>query len=164
MQNIIFLPDDLQTLVDTKATNIGLTTAAFITDILTEAFKDELNNLPSKSYSALYTELKDAVVEYVKKHKKGDRFTLRDIPYYADLGFTTINKTHSIPSSIRARLGRSFNEDVRFSKSPELKDIQANANGNLKSEVLNIKRAVTRSGKLAFSKADNTRAAIYEIY
>ena len=61
---------------------------------------------------------------------------------------STVNGTHAVPAGIRARLGRSFNEDIRFKKTPEFS---------------NIKRSVTKSGKPAFSKANNTSAAIYEI-
>lgn len=150
MQNTIFLSDDLQAILDSKAAKIGITTAAYITDFLTEAFRDELNNVPSKSYSTLYLELKKAVSEYIRDNnlKKGDRFTLRDIPYYENLSFTTVHGTQVVPAAIRARLGRSFNEDVRSRKSLEF---------------ANIGRALTKSGKPAFSKANNTSAAIYEI-
>lgn len=150
MQNSVFLPDDLQKVIDSKAALIGITTSAFITDFLREAFKDELNSVPSKSYATLYLELKDAILNYIASNnlKSGDKFTLRNIPYYANLSFTTVNGTHAIPAGIRARLGRSFNEDVRFNKTPQFS---------------NIKRALTKSGKPAFSKADNTSAAVYEI-
>lgn len=150
MQNTIFLSDALQTVLDSKASTIGISTAAFITDFLTESFKDELNNVPSKSYATLYLELKDAVLDYIKSNnlQSGDKFTLRDVQYYENLCFTTVNDTHAVPAGIRARLGRSFNEDIRFKKTPEFS---------------NIKRALTKSGKPAFSKANNTSAAIYEI-
>ena len=41
MQNIIFLSSELQAVLDSKASTIGITTPAFITDFLTESFKDE---------------------------------------------------------------------------------------------------------------------------
>lgn len=147
MQNTIFLSEQLQYLVDQKAAAIGITTSAYITDFLTEAFRDELNGVPAKSYVTLYQELKEAVIAYKNTLKPGDKFTLRDIPYYANLSITTIEGTQVIPAGIRARLGRSINEDIRFNKTHDFSD---------------VKRAVTKSGKPAFSKADNTSAAIYE--
>jgi hypothetical protein len=147
MQNQIFLPDQLQNVLDTKATAIGITTSAFITDFLTQSFKDELNGIPDKSYIDLYTELRQAVIDYKNTLNPGDKFTLRDVDYYKNLSVTTVSGTHSIPAATRARLGRSINEDIRLNKSPEFAD---------------VKRAVTKSGKLAFSKANNTSAAIYE--
>lgn len=147
MQNQVFLPEQLQTILDAKATAIGITTSAFITDFLTQSFKDELNNVPDKSYIELYTELREAVIKYKNTLNPGDRFTLRDVPFYKELSVTTVSGTHSIPAATRARLGRSLNEDIRLNKSPEFAD---------------VKRAVTKSGKPAFNKANNTSAAIYE--
>jgi hypothetical protein len=147
MQNNIFLPDQLQAVLDQKATSIGITTAAFITDFLTQSFKDDLNGVPQKSYIELYSELRQAVIQYKKTLNSGDKFTLRDIEYYKNLSITAVNGTHIVPAGIRARLGRSINEDIRLNKSPEFAD---------------VKRAVTKSGKLAFDKSGNTSAAIYE--
>lgn len=147
MQNQIFLQDQLQKILDTRAKAIGITTSAFITDFLTQSFKDELNGIPDKSYIDLYTELREAVIGYKNTLKSGDKFTLRDVDYYKNLSATTVSGTHSIPAATRARLGRSLNEDIRLNKSPEFAD---------------VKRALTKSGKPAFSKANNTSAAIYE--
>lgn len=146
MQNQIFLPDQLQHILDSKANAIGITTSAFITDFLTQSFKDELNGIPNKSYIQLYTELREAVIAYKKDLNSGDRFTLRDVPYYRNLSATKVSGTHSIPAATRARLGRSINEDIRLNKSPEFSDIT---------------RALTKNGKPAFRKADNTSAAVY---
>lgn len=148
MQNTIFISDELQSILDTKSSAIGITTAAFISNFLTESFKDELNGVPQKSYVDLYTELRQAVIDYKNTLAPGTKFTLRDVDYYKNLSVTTTNETHAIPAAIRARLGRSINEDIRLNKSPEF---------------ANVKRAVTKSGKPAFSKAHNTSAAIYEI-
>lgn len=60
---------------------------------------------------------------------------------------TTVNGTHSISSALRARLGRSINEDIRLQKTKDFKD---------------VRRAVTKTGKLAFRTVDNTKAAVYE--
>lgn len=147
MQNNIFLPDQLQTVLDKKATAIGITTAAFITDFLTQSFKDELNGIPKKSYIDLYSELRQAVIDYKNTLNSGDKFTLRDVEYYKNLSITAVNEKHIVPAGTRARLGRSINEDIRLNKSSEFAD---------------VKRTVTKSGKPAFSKAGNTSAAIYE--
>lgn len=147
MQNNIFLPDQLQTVLDKKATAIGITTAAFITDFLTQSFKDELNGIPKKSYIDLYSELRQAVIDYKNTLNSGDKFTLRDVEYYKNLSITAVNEKHIVPAGTRARLGRSINEDIRLNKSCEFAD---------------VKRTVTKSGKPAFSKAGNTSAAIYE--
>lgn len=147
MQNHIFLQDQLQKILDTRAKAIGITTSAFITDFLTQSFKEELSGIPDKSYSDLYTELREAVIEYKNTLKAGDKFTLHDVDYYKNLSVTTVSGTHPIPAGTRARLGRSLNEDIRLNKSPEFAD---------------VKRALTKSGKPAFSKANNTSAAIYE--
>ena len=148
MRNEIFLPDDLQNVVDRKAAKIGLSTAAYITDFLMNAFKDELNAVPSKSYSQLYSELREAVIDYKNnKLKSGDKFTLKDVPYYRDLSIVNADGTHIVPSGIRARLGRSINSDIRFNGSPDFAD---------------VKRALTKNGKPAFMKKDNSNAAIYE--
>lgn len=64
------------------------------------------------------------------------------------MSFITVNGTHVVPAGIRARLGRSFNKDICFKKTPEFS---------------NIKRTVTKSGKPAFSKANNTSVAIFFI-
>lgn len=111
------------------------------------AFSDKLNNIPSKSYTQLYTELRAEVVAYKNTLSSGDKFTLRDVDYYKKLSITNANGTHLVPSGIRARLGRSINSDIRLSGSPDFKD---------------VKRALTKTGKPAFMKKSNTNAAIYE--
>lgn len=146
MKNTIFLPDNLQNILDKKATNIGITTSAYITDFLTQSFKNELNGVPTKPYATLYSELRQAVINYKNTLNPGDKFTLRDIPYYANLSVTTVNTNHSIPAAIRARLGRSINEDIRLNKTPDFKDVE---------------RALTKSGKPAFDKSNNSSAAVY---
>lgn len=147
MQNNIFLSDDLQLVLDRKAAAIGITTAAYISDFLEQSFKDELNGVPQKSYVTLYTELRKAVIDYKNTLNAGDKFTLHDIPYYRELRVTTVNGTHAVPSAIRARLGRSINKDIKLNKTPDFAD---------------VRRALTKSGKPAFNKANNTSAAIYE--
>lgn len=146
MQNVIFISDELQKILDNKANEVGITTASYISDFLEQSFKDELNEVPQKSYVDLYTELKQAVIDYKNALKPGEKFTLHDVPYYKNLSVTIVNKTHAIPSGIRARLGRSINEDIRLNKSDDFKDVE---------------RALTKTGKPAFSKANNTSAAIY---
>ena len=146
MQKIIFLSESLQKILDEKAEKIGITTAAFITDFLTQAFKYELNGIPEKSYVDLNSELKRAVIEYKNALAPGDKFTLRDVEYYKNLSVTTVSGTHAIPVATRARLGRSINEDIRKHKSSEFADAE---------------RAMTKTGKPAFSKKDKTSAAIY---
>jgi len=148
MQNNIFLSDDLQTVLDRKSSAIGITTAAFITDFLEQSFKDELNGVPSKSYVQLYSELRASIINYTNTLNSGSKFTLHDVPYYKNLGVTAVVGTHSIPTALRARLGRSFNDEIRVKKPTDLN---------------RIKRAVTKSGKPAFDKSGNTSAAIYEI-
>lgn len=147
MQNVIFISEELQSVIDKKAEAIGITTSAYISDFLENSFKNELNGVPQKSYVELYSELRQAVIDYKNTLEHGKKFTLRDVPYYAELSVTTVNGTHSISSALRARLGRSINEDIRLQKTKEFKD---------------VRRAVTKTGKLAFRTVDNTKAAVYE--
>jgi hypothetical protein len=64
MQNTIFLSDQLQQILDRKADSIGISTAAYITDVLENTFKDELHGVTKKSFVTLYTELRNAVIDY----------------------------------------------------------------------------------------------------
>ena len=50
MQNTIFISDELQQILDSKAADIGITTAAYITDVLENTFKDELHGVTKKSF------------------------------------------------------------------------------------------------------------------
>lgn len=145
MRNDIFLSDELQTIIDNRAKAIGLTTSAFITDLLENAFRDELTGIADKSYSTLYSELKVSAREYINSLSPGDSFTLRDVPYYKDMGIAGVVTTHIVPAAIRARLGRSFNNEVSSSTG----------------DFSDVKRATTRSGKLAFKKVDGSSAAVY---
>jgi len=147
MKNEIFLSDDLQKIVDRNAAEIGITTSAYLADLLTTQFKDELNNVPDKSYAQLYSELKIAVINYKNGLNVGDKFTLRDVPYYRDLSHSRVNGTHTIPSGLRARLGRSINADIRLSGDINFAD---------------VKRATTKNGKPAFKKDNGSNAAVYE--
>ena len=50
MQNVIFISEELQSIIDKKAEAIGITTSAYISDFLENSFKNELNGVPQKSY------------------------------------------------------------------------------------------------------------------
>ena len=98
MQNVIFISEELQSIIDKKAEAIGITTSAYISDFLENSFKNELNGVSQKSYVELYSELRQAVIDYKNTLEHGKKFTLRDVPYYAELSVTTVNGTHSISS------------------------------------------------------------------
>ena len=146
MKNEIFINDELQQILDGKAANSHITTPAFITDILMNLFRDELNHVPTKSYSQLYSELRTAVIDYKNKLATGIKFTLHDVPYYKDLSIVNPVGCEIIPAGIRARLGRSIRDDIVKSGSPDFADIE---------------RAYTKNGNPAFCKTNNSNAAIY---
>lgn len=148
MQNTIFISDELQQILDRKAANIGISTAAYITDILENTFKDELHGVTKKSFATLYTELRNAVIDYKNTLNPGDRFTLRDVPYYAELSSVELHGTHIVPKGLRVRLGRSINEAISKRDDPAFNDVE---------------RTHTKSGKLAFDTNGNSKAAIYNI-
>lgn len=146
MKNEIFINDELQQILDDKAANSHITISAFITDILMNVFKDELNHVPTKSYSQLYSELRTAVIDYKNKLVAGTKFTLHNVPYYKELSIVNPVGSEIIPAGTRARLGRSIRDDIVKSDSPDFEDFE---------------RVYTKNGNPAFCKTNNSNAAIY---
>ena len=91
----------------------------------------------------LFDELKNAVYVYKNSLKPGTLFTLREVPYYKELGIDSEEDGEALPSTQRARLGRSINKEMVKSNSPMFIDVE---------------RATTKSGKPAFKKG----AAVYK--
>lgn len=146
MKNTIFVSDELQKILDKRAADIGISTSAYITDILEKTFQNEIQGTTKKTFTDLYMELRDAVIEYKSTLAPGDRFTLRDVPYYKDLSSTDLHGANIVPNGVRVRLGRSINEAISKKREPAFNDLE---------------RTRTKSGKLAFNTNGNTRAAVY---
>lgn len=50
MKNTIFISEELQQVLDSKATAIGISTSVYIADVLENIFKDELHGVTNKSF------------------------------------------------------------------------------------------------------------------
>ncbi len=144
MRHEIFLPEPLSNLLGVKAEEAGLTLPAYITGILEEKFASELPNISAKSYMELFDELKSAVLAYINKQDTGKQFTLRDVPYYVELGLDSNEGGSSLPATLRARLARSLNKEMIKTGSPQF---------------AHVVRAKNKKGKPAYRNG----AAVYEI-
>lgn len=138
----IFLSTEMGNVLKRKASELGLTTPAYTTCVLEEYFADELPGPPAKGYIQLFNELRDAVFVYKNSLEPGTLFTLREVPYYVELGIDSEENGLALPVTKRARLGRSINKEIEKSNSPMFADVE---------------RATTKSGKPAVKKG----AAVY---
>ncbi len=143
MKYEISLSDALSEIIDNKANLFGLSSSRYIVSILEECFKNEINS--NFSYIATYQQLRNEIEAFLSTIQTGTTFTLRDVPFYRNIAVSEIsnNQQTLIPSGIRARLGRSFNDEVKRGGWPS------------------VERHYTKNGNLAFSKAGGSNSAVY---
>lgn len=124
---------DLFTRLDLEAKKQNTTVNLLIIDKLQELYFDNV----SIDYGA---ELKKLIDE-TKDLEDGGEFTLLDLPSFSKIAVVQTKNGAIVPATIRARLGREFNEAIRRGSVPW------------------VTRAATGDGALRFK----SRAALYVI-
>ncbi len=104
MQRIQFYPSDALALVlNTKATNSGVSVSQYLTDVLEEYYG--ISNKQTQSITQLTAAVMDEVADYVRNNPPSSTFDL----YSASQTYRKIPMTNGKkPKTVRASIGRSF--------------------------------------------------------
>ncbi len=106
----LHLENDLLGRIQEAAKGAGLSTNQMIVNVLEENFQGQM----SFDYAAALAEL----VREAQSRSPGECFVLADLDFFSRLGVSTAEKGRVQPSTVRARLGRTFNRAVSQGQVP----------------------------------------------
>jgi len=106
----LHLEDDLLGKIQEAAERAGLSTNQMIVNVLEESFRGQV----SFDYAAALAEL----VREARSRPAGESFVLADLDTFSRLSVSTAEKGYVQPSTVRARLGRTFNRAVSQGQVP----------------------------------------------
>jgi hypothetical protein len=124
MKRIQFYPDDkLDSRLSAKSTQLGISVAALVTDLLNQIdFDNVLKTSTSSTYSfaKLYSDVREDIMNYVNDPESKKEFVLNDIPAFQKINLAKAETAIIQPASTRAIVGRTFNAEVRNGKIPQV--------------------------------------------
>jgi hypothetical protein len=94
-----------------------------------------INNILEKIYLGAtvfdYSEALEKLIEDTDKRPDGE-FTMADLPSFSELCIATVENGYLQPTTLRARLGKLYNSEVRNNNIPFVKRATNGKNGKLK--------------------------------
>lgn len=150
MRRIQFYPtEELDAKLTSEAAELGISVSSLVCDKLNQIyFKSGETDTLALNYSMLYgtvkKEIEDYVANWLEEQKEDSvmEFILGDISdTYRNIDMTMTVLGISKPSTLRARIGKTFNRQVSA------------------NEIDNVTRALTPSGELMFKH----KSAVYRI-